>query len=188
MVVARVGVAAVAVVAPARQRLLVVPLDRAHPAFLEQAPDLLRTGPEGTQVAQAVERLDAARAGVFQQGAECDVVAVDTAEDRDARERTLDLDAVGRAVEKPDALGPATAFVQQSTGRRDGFPEALERHQLLTPGGEAAVFDQVRRGVSGGLGGSAGRDPLGSLRSLGAGAGRFSRGVSGVFHVRQLTP
>jgi hypothetical protein len=74
VVVARVGVAAVAVLAPGGQRLLVVALERAHAALVEERPHLLRVRAEAAEVAQAVERLGAAAAGVLEQRGQRQVV------------------------------------------------------------------------------------------------------------------
>src|ERR1700674_3831060 len=94
MIVARVGIAAVAVLASGRQRLLVVALDGPHAAGEQQRPDPLRLGAEAAEVAQAVDRLRTAPRGVREHRGKRQVVAVDAAEDGHLTERSLDRGGV----------------------------------------------------------------------------------------------
>jgi hypothetical protein len=95
MVVAGVGIAAVAVLAAGGERFLVVALDRADVARFEQRPDLLRIRAEAAEVAQAVDRIDRSPRGLFEQRGEGEMVVVDPAEDEDAPVRPLDRSRIG---------------------------------------------------------------------------------------------
>src|SRR5262245_17738798 len=96
MVVARVGVAALAVAQAIADGVVVVALDALNVVFVQEGKDPVRVRTEGTQVAQAEARLRAAAAGVADGVFQCEVIAVDAAEDgdpavfrhRDARPRS----------------------------------------------------------------------------------------------------
>ena len=150
MVVARIGVAAVAVLAAAGQGLLVVALDRAHAAGFEQRPDLLGVGSEAAEVTQAVERLGAARRRLLEQGAQGMVVVVDAAEHRDPGERPLDRCRVGAAAEILLDRPPALPGVQAAAMSLDRPAKLAEGDQLLAPGRHPPVGGQLGLGRFGG--------------------------------------
>jgi hypothetical protein len=51
----------------------------------KERKDLVRVGAEGAEIAEADDFFAAAAVGVIDRGAKCDVVGVDAAEQRDAR-------------------------------------------------------------------------------------------------------
>ncbi len=169
MVVARVGVAAVAVLAARRQGLLVVALDRQHPALLEERPDLVGVGAEAAEVAQAVERFGAAARGVVEERCERVGVVVDAAEDGDLRVGAFDRRRVLARGAVAAHLGPALVGAEGAPVAARRAAELGQRHELLAPGRHAAVGGEL-----GALGGAA---RLGVVV--------FRRALA---HVLQLTP
>ena len=173
MVVARIGVAAVAVLAAEGERLLVVALDREHASLGEEGPDLFGVGPEAAEVAQAVDGLGAAAAGVLQQRGQGKVVVVDAAEDGDPGVGALDGNRILRAGSVGAQRRRALLRGEAQARAGGGLAEQGEGHQLLAPGGHAAVSGQLGPGVAFLLGDIPGR-PVG-------------HGVA-FPQVRQLTP
>src|SRR5215210_1074375 len=171
MVVARIGVAAVAVLAAGGERLLVIALDRPYVPLDEQGPDLLGIRAEAAEVAQAVDRLGSAAGGVLEQRAQAVVVVVDAAEDGDARPGALDLRRIreGRRV-VADCRGPLR-FREPLAGLGARAAELVQRNELLPPGGETAVE----------------RHPLPLLEAAGL-LGGFATARHGSTQVLQLTP
>ena len=85
MVVARVGVAALAVGQAVADRMVIVALDALYAPVDEEWKDPIGMGPEGAEIAQAVASLDVSAPSVVQGGGEGQVIAVDAANDGDAR-------------------------------------------------------------------------------------------------------
>ena len=83
VVVARIGVAALAVVESARDRIVVVPPHHADVMVDEEREDPVRVGAERPEVAEAVERVRPPGGGVLDRGRQRQVVAVDAPEDGD---------------------------------------------------------------------------------------------------------
>src|SRR5436309_6245247 len=81
MVVPGIGVAAVAVAVPLRERLLIIALDAGHLAPLQHGKYPIGMGPGGPQIAQAQECLSPPPLRVPAYGLQSQVVAVYPAED-----------------------------------------------------------------------------------------------------------
>src|SRR5262249_9138079 len=82
MIVLRVGIAAVTVAPSKPKRFLGVPHDRLDTEALQDGEDPLGMRPERAQVAEAEERLGAAPQRVAARLLQCEVVAVDSSENR----------------------------------------------------------------------------------------------------------
>ena len=85
MVVARIGVAAVAVVGVGREGLLVVPLDAGDARLEKNGEDAVRVRAEGPEISEGVERVRSPVARALDRGFEGACVAVDAAEEGETR-------------------------------------------------------------------------------------------------------
>ncbi len=86
MVVARIGVAALAIRQPIADGVIVIPLDAQHAVVAEERKHAVGMGPEGTKVAQAENGIDAPRLDTGQGHFQGQVIVVDAAQDGDARQ------------------------------------------------------------------------------------------------------
>ena len=84
VVVAGVGVAALAVVQLVADRVVVVALDAVNIVVAQQLQAAIRIGAETAKVAQAIDRVDAASARVVDCGFQSEMIAVDAAETGDS--------------------------------------------------------------------------------------------------------
>jgi hypothetical protein len=84
VVVAWVGVAALTVVQGVADAVVVVALDRDDVGVAEDFSGAIRVWTKATNVTKAEDLIGAGLTRVFEDGGESEVVAVDTAEDRDA--------------------------------------------------------------------------------------------------------
>ena len=84
VVVARIGVAAVAVRRARRDRLVVVAAHDADVVRAQQRHHARRMRPEAAEVAEAANRLGTPRPGVGERRLEREIVAVDAAQERHA--------------------------------------------------------------------------------------------------------
>ena len=98
---------------------------------------------ESSQIAEAVDGLGVARDALLEQRCEGEVVAVDTAEDDHPLERPLDLDAVRRPGEELGAGVASLPVVEDPPRLSSRLAEALQRDEVVTPRGEAAVGGQI---------------------------------------------
>jgi len=90
VVVARVGVAAAAVLVPAPDGHVVVAGDALHAGIDQQRPDGIALRPEAAEIAEAEELLAAPGAGVGQGRSQRVGVGVDASEGGDAEHRAED--------------------------------------------------------------------------------------------------
>ena len=143
VIVARIGVPAVAVLAATRQRLLVVALDAPDPALLEQRPDLLRPGTEAAEIAETVHGLGTTSPRILQQRRQRKVVAVRAAEHGNPGVRPFDPGVVPiRGNESIDRT-LSCCGVEPAPRAGRGAAELVEWNEPLPPGRLAAV---VREG------------------------------------------
>jgi len=84
MIVARVGVAALAIVKLVADRVVVVALDADDVAVAQEFEAAIRTGAKAAKIAKAVNGVDAPLPSVVERGREGEVVAIDAAEAGDA--------------------------------------------------------------------------------------------------------
>jgi hypothetical protein len=98
VIVARVGVAALAVGEARADRVVVVALNAEDAVIAEQGEDAVRVRPERPEVAQAVDRVNSSPADVVQGRGEGEVIAVDAAEDGDALGHAFPLNSSAAGV------------------------------------------------------------------------------------------
>src|SRR5690242_16042303 len=80
MIVTGIGVTALAVGEPAGKGIVVIPLDALDAILAQERIDAVRMRAERTHVAQAVEAVSAAAAGIVNRRFQCQIVVVDAAE------------------------------------------------------------------------------------------------------------
>ena len=80
VVVLGIRVPALAIIEGMSDRMVVVTLDTLDVVLVEQRKDTVRIRAEGTQITQAINRINATLCGIAESDFQCQVIAVDSAQ------------------------------------------------------------------------------------------------------------